>query len=125
MAYRPCLELGCPRLVKRGRCREHTLARARAKRAQPRYDVYTDPRWLRTLRRAKLRAGNRCQAIEHGVRCPVTHGLHGHHDYPGGVEQMLLDDADPFDERHVVILCGSHHGRLEAWLRDQKRRSRR
>jgi hypothetical protein len=121
MPLRPCLERGCPRLVKRGRCRHHTRARALAKRLSV-GRVYDDVRWHQARARALARAGGRCQAIEHGERCPAVRELHGHHDYEGGVERMLLDGVDPFDERWIVVLCGRHHSQVEAWLRRRARR---
>jgi hypothetical protein len=36
---------------------------------------------------------------------------------------MLADGIDPFDELWIVVLCGPHHGQLEAWLREQQRRN--
>lgn len=121
---RPCLEVGCPEVVKSGRCPVHARAHAKARRAKRLAAgsrvVYEDPRWRRTRDQALKRAGNRCQAIENG-RCPETTRLHAHHDYPGGVEQMLADGADPFDVKRIVILCERHHGELEAWRRKSSR----
>lgn len=125
---RPCLEVGCPRKVRSGRCakhaRVHAAARVARKRASAPKRVYSDERWQQTRRRALDRVGHRCQAIENGDRCPEVLRLNGHHDYPGGVEQMLADGADPFDERFVVMLCGRHHRQVEEWLRQQNRRNR-
>jgi hypothetical protein len=84
--------------------------------------VYESPRWPQARRRALRRAGHRCQAIEQGRRCPERTSLHAHHDYPGGLEQMLADGADPFDESRLVILCATHHGQVEAYLRAESRR---
>lgn len=124
MPLRPCLEVGCPNLVKSGRCAVHARAHARARRAKRLAAgsrvVYEDPRWRRTRARALERAGHQCQAIENG-RCPEVLRLHAHHDYPGGVEQMLVAGVDPFDERWVVILCERHHGEVEAWRRKSRR----
>lgn len=86
--------------------------------------IYEDPHWRHTRRRALVRAGHRCQALVDGGRCRETTNLHGHHDYPGGLERMLLDGVDPFDETRVVILCGSHHAQVEAWLRAEARKPR-
>jgi hypothetical protein len=114
------LEAGCPKVVRRGRCREHQSA-FDAERAHRR--IYKDPRWPRTRAKAIRLAGGRCQALEHGRRCPATEELHGHHDYPGGVARMLLDGVDPFDVACVVVLCGRHHGQVEAWERAERRRN--
>lgn len=128
MALRPCLELGCPNLVERGRCSAHRVAHDRARRARRRARgvsrVYADPRWAQTRRFALRRAGGRCQALEDGKRCRETRDLHGHHDYPGGLEQMLVDGVDVFDEKRVVILCARHHAQVEAWLRAEARKPR-
>jgi hypothetical protein len=120
--------LGCPLLVRSGRCRGHALAhaagRAAAKRASATRWVYLDPRWTWARKRALERAGGRCEALEAGARCTATRALHGHHAYPGGLEQMLADGADPFALRWIVVLCGRHHGQLEAWLRAHARPNR-
>jgi hypothetical protein len=126
---RPCLQPGCPRLVRRGRCPAHSRSRqrqqAQAKRAAPARGVYDDPRWQETRARALERAGGRCQMLEGpSSRCPERQGLHGHHDYRGGVEQMLVDGLDPFDDRHVVVLCGHHHGQVEAAARRTRKPAR-
>lgn len=129
MPLRPCLEPGCPNVVRSGRCAVHAAAHARARRARRLASgvqrVYEDVRWRHARRRALKRAGERCQAIEGSERCTERSDLHGHHDYPGGLEQLLRDGLDPFDETRIVILCGRHHGQVEAWLRGEARRNAR
>lgn len=125
---RPCLEVGCPRLVHKGRCARHARSRNAATRARriaagPRR-IYESTHWRWTRRLALDACGNQCQAIENGKRCEQTYALHGHHDYPGGVEQMIMDGVDPFDPAKVVILCDRHHSLLESKLRRRKRNSR-
>lgn len=129
MPLRPCLEPGCPNVVRSGRCPDHAAAHARARRlrrlAAGSRIVYEDRRWQKTRRRALERAGHQCQALEHGERCTQRDFLHAHHDYPGGVEQMLADGADPFDVDQIVILCERHHGQLTAYLQAESRRNAR
>lgn len=118
MARRPCLELGCPKLVRSGRCRAHARAHAAARAVRPGLRIYDDPRWQTARAQALLRAGRRCQAaLADGSRCPVATRLHAHHDYPGGVVQMLRDGADPFSVRRIVMFCEAHHVLAEAALR--------
>lgn len=121
MPLRPCNEVGCDELVPRGRCRKHQRAHARRQVEHYRW-VYAQERWLRTRKLALVRAGGRCQAVEGGIRCEVRSGLQGHHNYPGGVRQLIEDGADPFDVRYVVMLCDEHHRRAEQRLRRGHRR---
>ena len=115
MPLRPCLTVGCPELVRSGYCPAHRQA------ATGHRGIYRDPRWATARTRALARAGGRCQAVVNQTRCRAVRGLQGHHAYPGGVKQMLLDGADPFDERRIVVLCDHHHGQLEALLRKSSR----
>lgn len=62
----------------------------------------------------------RCDVID-----PTGRRLHGHHDYPGGVRALLDDGGDPFDDALVVIVCDSHHARIEQALRAQTAEARR
>jgi hypothetical protein len=124
LPLRPCLEPGCHELVRSGRCPAHQRNRDARKNAQSHRWVYRDPRWLRTRRVAIARAGGRCEIVENGHRCPETSGLHGHHNYPGGVRQMLIDSVSPFDDRRVRAVCETHHARLEAELRARRRQAK-
>ncbi|HWE82798.1 MAG TPA: hypothetical protein VG265_14200 [Gaiellaceae bacterium] len=115
---RPCLEAGCPALVERGRCPKHSRDQEKRRgRNWPWRWVYADPRWPKVRRLALVRAGFRCQHEEAGVRCEVAdefgRGLDAHHAYPGGLQQLLLDGFDPFDDDLIVIACTSHHQMLE------------
>jgi hypothetical protein len=119
MPSRPCREPGCPNLVRKGRCRLHTKMHTERRRSSVARQVYTDPRWLACRERAIKRAGGRCQGVEaNRTRCAATSRLHGHHNYPGGVEQMVADGISPFDEELVVVLCGRHHRSAEAAARN-------
>lgn len=121
MPLRPCATVGCPKLVTRGHCREHQQARDRAKNSRAARQVYDDPRWRKARDAAVARAGGRCQGLIRGRRCTVKSGLHGHHAYPGGVEAMLRDGANPFSVRWIVALCPGCHGREEARIRAERR----
>jgi hypothetical protein len=48
------------------------------------------------------RAGGRCQAIELGERCPITHALEAHH-------LVLYRDSGSMDPADGVALCKAHH----------------
>jgi hypothetical protein len=116
---RPCNWPGCPELVERGYCPGHQRERDRRHNAAPWRWVYLDERWRGrngTRRRALRRAGFRCEVLENGERCtvesPTGAGLHADHT-PLGVQELLEQGLDPFDDDGVRIACASHHARLE------------
>jgi 5-methylcytosine-specific restriction protein A len=78
-----------------------------------------DPFYLsagyRTWRETVIaRAGARCEAVEHGVRCPKAEP---HHRMFADHKHERRDGGDPFDPANGMCLCGKHHSLKTAQAR--------
>jgi hypothetical protein len=75
--------------------------------AEPWRAVYSTRAWRTVREAARRRAGDRCQWMSDGVRCPVVHDVEVHHREP------LREGSDPFDQWGLVVLCHEHHAAAE------------
>lgn len=98
------LALGrCPRCLAR---EPRLLVRAVTGRWSPDRLPAEHQRFARAVR---ARAGNQCEAIEGGVRCPVTTGLQAHHLTLG------------YEAENGVLLCERHHRMIDPHARKGRR----
>jgi hypothetical protein len=106
LVLRPCLT--CGRLTPNSYCPAHAPVRktpGRSSRPQDRF------------REAVLaRAGNQCQWIEDGVRCPETRDLEAHH-------LEAFRDQPTMDPTAGVCLCRAHHHEVERRAADELARA--
>lgn len=102
---RPCLEFGCPALVKIGRCDKHGGSNSRA--TGPLRALYGTAAW-RTLRLRILAESPLCLECQAGGRdIPATDVDH--------IEPARVRDAVSFfDRSNLQPLCKAHHSRKTA-----------
>ena len=68
--------------------------------------IYTTPQYHAWRAAVVARAGGRCEAIDHGMRC--TKAMPEHRMYADHIVE-LKDNGQPFDINNGMLLCGSHH----------------
>lgn len=97
-----------PTLLRQGLCPQclrtypRRFARETTGRWSPDRDGQAQARFRQALR---IRAQDRCEYLENGLRCTVTRDLQAHHDRPG------------YEAECGRLLCRSHHRAVDPHAR--------
>jgi 5-methylcytosine-specific restriction enzyme A len=110
LPLKPCAQAGCSRLVRSGRCEEHTTSSTWGRfRRDPSSDrFYRSTAW-RNARAAQLRREPWCRVC--GVRATTV-------DH---IAAFRLDGGDPLDPSNLQSLCRRHHDVKSANERNARR----